>query len=532
MKKCIGNKGFTLVEMIVTVTIMLILFSGATTFFISFINSQIKGKDYINILNENMMDMQLIIKRIKQASSVKKIDESTLIMRNTNQKLGPYSVVTKITKEDEVYPGVYKDQLAIKDFFVFNDIVYDTNKNILYYSDTGNHVIRMVELPSKEITVIAGEYQVPGYSDEKKLLNMPMGLALDQNSNLVIADYGNNRIRRLNQNGVMETICGTGEPGYNESLDNQSCLLNQLNGPVDIEFNGDDLIFTDSNNNRVRSIDNDMKIHTIIDDTDHGLNRPTGVAYDKEKGVFVSDTYNNRVLLIDNNNNVSVYAGNGEQRYAGDDYKPEFASVSMPTGLVAFENTLLISDTMNHVIRESNYDDNIIRMKVGNSGRIFINHGKDIHNPSDDIYSRLANPSPGVAEDGVPALSPLSRLNNPTGIAVDNEGNIYIMDSMNNQIKAISGSDQSNNLGDTKKGYIYDFINSDFFRCIDTKNMVFDSINSYLGKNELTNLVFDIPNTYHPQVNIRMRLKKDDARGANEVSSNLQTSVSLRNYQL
>jgi len=138
-------------------------------------------------------------------------------------------------------------------------------------------------------------------------------LAYDSVGNLVFADSGNNRIRRITADGTVNTIAGTGTPGY--SGDGGAATAAQLKYPVDIAIAPDDTIyFSDFDNSCIRKIDPSGQISTAAgmcspSPSDWGfggdggpptkakLNQAAGIDLKGNK-LYISDTYNNRVRVV------------------------------------------------------------------------------------------------------------------------------------------------------------------------------------------------------------------------------------------
>lgn len=92
-----------------------------------------------------------------------------------------------------------------------NGIVTDNN-GIVYVADTDNHSIRKIAIDGY-VTTIAGN-GTPGYADgigSDARFNYPTGIAIDDLGNLLIADAGNNRIRKIASDGTVTTIAGDGQ---------------------------------------------------------------------------------------------------------------------------------------------------------------------------------------------------------------------------------------------------------------------------------------------------------------------------------
>lgn len=123
---------------------------------------------------------------------------------------------------------------------------------VLYVADTGNHTIRRVS--GGVVTTIAGKAGEAGYADGTDgRLSMPTGIAVDQAENVYIADTGNHVIRRLRNDGVLETIAGT--PGVAGFADGDGASA-RFNGPVGLLIANDgSLIVADTSNHVIRRIE-------------------------------------------------------------------------------------------------------------------------------------------------------------------------------------------------------------------------------------------------------------------------------------
>lgn len=146
------------------------------------------------------------------------------------------------------------------------DVVVDSRDNI-YFSDWHHHVVRKYDPASGKIETIAGigtrAYTGAGLA-RKAGLSTPLGMSLDNNDNLYIADYGNNMIRRIDaQTGEISTVAGSGDRGY--SGDGGQAIFARLNRPYNVYADGDGGLFiSDAGNHRIRHVDIASGVITTI----------------------------------------------------------------------------------------------------------------------------------------------------------------------------------------------------------------------------------------------------------------------------
>jgi sugar lactone lactonase YvrE len=248
-----------------------------------------------------------------------------------------------------------------------------------------NHKIRTVELSTDRSEVACG--RGPGFAGDKgteaaALLNMPKAIALAPSGDLFIADTRNFRVRRVAADtGVIDTVVGTGVRGAaGDGGDPLAAGLSFQKGLDQGTGDGDNpepggalaldatglLYIADTENNRIRRVDFALGvIETVAGDGTAGftgdggpataaaLNRPRDIEIGPRGRLFIADTENHRVRVVDLESGViGTVAGNGEAAFAGDGALAAAASLWRPFG-VAFDpaGDLYISDTYNNRIR-------------------------------------------------------------------------------------------------------------------------------------------------------------------------------------
>jgi len=311
-------------------------------------------------------------------------------------------------------------------------IVTDDSGNV-YIADYRNNAIRKVTASTGIITTIAGN-GTPGASGDSGLgvnakLDLPTYLALDSHKNILyIADYGNNRIRKLDlKSNIITAFAGTGIGNY--SGDNGPALLADFNQPFGIAIsNSGDMYVSDGADEHIRKIN--MLTDTITTIAGNGqkgysgdsgqaisakFNYPTGLTFDLHNNLYVADFNNNCIRKINLNTGIiTTFAGTSIQGFSGDGKLAIHAEMNRPIDVKAdTSGNIYIADSRNNRIRMVNASTGIITTIAGNG-------------------------TPGYTGDGgTPANA---TLNYPDGLAFDTLGNIYISDANNSVVREISES--------------------------------------------------------------------------------------------
>jgi DNA-binding CsgD family transcriptional regulator/sugar lactone lactonase YvrE len=262
----------------------------------------------------------------------------------------------------------------------------------------------------------------------------PNGVAVDEGGHVYFAD--GNRIRMVDHSGRVQTVAGTGTPGF--AGDNGPALQASLSlGPAPAEVVGlvvdpkGNVFFSDTGNDRVREITaSDHKICTVAGSGAPGhsliapspgdvgdgrpgvaalLSEPRGLALDSAGDLFIADTGDNRVRKLDPTGLISTFAGKGTLGWSGDGGPPDLAELGAPEGIALdAQGDLFIADTANGRIR---------KVSAG------------------VITTFAGNGTSGFSGDG--ALATKAKFIVPLGLAVDSLGNLYVADSGNNRIRRI-----------------------------------------------------------------------------------------------
>jgi serine/threonine protein kinase, bacterial len=379
----------------------------------------------------------------------------------------------------------------------------------VYISDRSNDRIRVVK--KGIITTVAGN-GTDGFKGDsgpatQARLSKPFGITLDKKGNLYIADRGNNRVRKVDTRGIITTVAGDG--GFFFMGDNGPAYRASVAGPtgVVVDDNGT-LYIADRSNNRIRSVDTQGMIRTIVGTghqdyngeaevaRDSNLHLPFGVALDNDGQLLVVDRSHYRIRRVNlQRGNIETVAGNGEKKFAGDGGPAAGAKLSFPHGIIVDQDdNLLISDKGHYRIRQVTKD-GIIQTIAGNGIRGNIGDGLPALEAS--IYGatslKLNNKgemfivSPSgftsvirkidengimrkvlgtVSKDYLASISKskykgkvqtgeLAIITTFSDIAFDHKGNMFISDRLNHQIRKLSASGEISTIAGTGESAYY-----------------------------------------------------------------------------
>jgi hypothetical protein len=245
-------------------------------------------------------------------------------------------------------------------------VALDASGN-LFIADAANNRVREVGINGL-ITTVAGN-GAPGFSGDggpatSAELNLPFGVAVDSFGNLFIADSHNNRIRRVGTNGIISTFAGTNASGF--SGDGSQATNAELHFPYGVALDPyGNLLIADYANNRIRRVGTNGIITTVAGTNSAGfsgdggvavraqLNSPAGVAVDASGDFFITDYANNRIRRVGTNGIITTIAGNGHAGFSGDGGAATNAQMQHPLHpAVDAAGDLFFADSANNRVRE------------------------------------------------------------------------------------------------------------------------------------------------------------------------------------
>jgi sugar lactone lactonase YvrE len=286
---------------------------------------------------------------------------------------------------------------------------------------------------------------------------------------------------RLTPSNNIGTVAGNGGAGYSGDGGPATSAMLYIPFGVAVDSSGN-VFIADTYNNRIREVVKSTGTILTVAGTgaagfggDGGsaalalLSRPYGVAVDAVGNLFISDTYNNRIReVVKSTGNILTLAGTGTVGSGGDGGPATSAQLNSPFGLaVDSSGNLFIADQGNNRIREVVRSSGIITTVAGNgiagylgdggpatlarlnqpsavavdpAGNLFIadwqnNRVREVARATGNIVTIAGTGTGSYSGDGGPATS--AAVNHPNGVAVDSSGNVYIGDSSNNRIRQV-----------------------------------------------------------------------------------------------
>ncbi len=335
----------------------------------------------------------------------------------------------------------------------------------LFIADTGNHRVR--EIVGTNIRTLVGggtEGLGDGLPLTRAQLSNPGGLAVDLEGRLLIADTGHHRVRRarLTDNNIT-TVAGNGQNGLSDGgLATSSAFSSPWGVAVD---SSGAILIADSGNNRIRRVHPTTGIVTFVvgawpggfggdggPPTSALIAEPLALALDDQGRLLIADTGNHRVRRVDfTNDKITSVAGNGTAGLSGDGGPALLAQLAAPAGMrIDAHGNVVFADTGNNRVRRIDAETGTITTLAELPGATDV----AIH-PSGDIFvaqesaslvSRIdaltgtvtvvaGDGTFGIGQDGVPATS--TPLWAPRGVEIDAAGNVFIADTGSARIRHV-----------------------------------------------------------------------------------------------
>lgn len=292
-------------------------------------------------------------------------------------------------------------------------VVWMDRSDNIYIVDYTHTTIRKVS-PTGIVTHVAGTPNSTGYSGDRGLaiyaqLDRPTGIVTDTSGNLYIADAGNQRIRKIDRQGVITTFV----------------TLSRYINAITIDDN--QFIYVATNDQRISKITPTGYVSVIANSAGYyGFTGDGGYAIDASfrsiasmctdhlGNIYLLDATNNNIRKIYPSGIITTFAGDGVAGYYGDGISATSARFSAPTGISADNSgNIYVADKNNNVLR-----------KISSSG----------------IINTIAGIPVSAGNTGDGGLATAAKLSAPSHAIADASGNIYIADYSNNRVRKIDPS--------------------------------------------------------------------------------------------
>jgi sugar lactone lactonase YvrE len=311
----------------------------------------------------------------------------------------------------------------------------------VYFSDDNS--IRKINGLTGIINTLVDTFNMGGFTDDGEpakyaQVYMPYGLTLDNSGNIYIADYGNERIRKVDSTtGIITTLAGNGMVGCTGTTESATSINAYLNNPYRLAVDAHGNLYIIAGSNFIEEV---IASTDVIQDVigrggcgsaggysgDGGLadtagfNLPSDIAIDAAGNIYIADLGNYRVRKITASTGIiATIAGNGTFGYSGDGGLAVSAELLSPKA-VAVDKSGNVYIVDEDAIRKVSAATGIITRIAG----------------VDTTVGSNTYPVPGYSGDG--GLATLAKINSPNGIAVDGAGNVYIADNGNHRIRKIT----------------------------------------------------------------------------------------------
>jgi len=298
----------------------------------------------------------------------------------------------------------------------------------LYICDIDNHVVRRLDLRTRQLTTVAGNARM-GYSGDggpatAASLNQPYEVRFDKLGHMYFVEMKNHVVRRVDaKTKIITTIAGTGKPGF--SGDGGPAVKAAMNQPHSIQFDpAGNLLICDIANHRIRRLD--MKTGLISTWAGTGEKKatpdgsplagtplfgPRAIDVDSKGNLYLALREGNMIYRIDwKAKTLHHLAGTGVKGWSGDGGPAKAAVLNGPKGVSwARDNSLYIADTESHTIRRIDLKSGTISTVAGNGKR-------------------------GDGPETSPRTCEMAR---PHGVFVDRKGVVYIGDSEAHRVRRL-----------------------------------------------------------------------------------------------
>jgi sugar lactone lactonase YvrE len=301
-------------------------------------------------------------------------------------------------------------------FFSPMGITIDANNN-LYVADTYNNRIRKIT-PNGVVTTYAGS-GIAGYADGNSNVaqfNKPCGLTIDDFGNLLIADKENHRIRKITPTGIVTTFAGSGVQGDAIGLNSNA----MFDAPTQIAIKGG-WVYVSDQSGKIKVIGSQTVTYFAGAGAGY-VNGPLsiakfsgggGITTDYFGNFYIADLYNNCIRKISTALTASTFAGSQFGIYGNQNGVGLNSSFYYPIGITTdISGNVYVADTQNGLIRKISNQTGLVTTLAG------IGNSQSYQDGNINVAT----------------------FYNPSSLITDSSGNVYVADSGHNCIRKIIGN--------------------------------------------------------------------------------------------
>ena len=339
----------------------------------------------------------------------------------------------------------------------------------LFIADSSHNRVREVVASTGLIQTVVGNGN-PGYDPTGTVaintsITLPSGVALDGAGNLYVVDTDNDEILEVNlTSGNIVARWGNGQAGFAGDGQAPNASTTEFNSPSGITVDGSGNVYiADTGNNRIREISASTGLIATIAGgganpatctgstdsigdgctaTSAALNAPYAVAFDPAGNLYIPDSGDEVVRMVNSSNIISTYAGDKSAGFSGDGGAATSAELDSPLGVACdAAGNVYIADARNYVVRKVSAKTGKISTIAGNNTSGSFNDGKSGY-PYGNGQNGSKYTGNGIAYAGLtpPAGVTGAGIYAPYGLALDAAGDIYVAEYFDNVIRKVTAN--------------------------------------------------------------------------------------------
>ena len=350
--------------------------------------------------------------------------DGTMIFSDSAGRLRRYDGETRVVTTIVGGTSVHDGRPATKAFLSSPDGISLGPDGHIYFADSHHQLIRAIDPVTGVVRTVAGSggrsYGGDNGPATEAYLYNPADVSVDDGGRVVIADSINGYVRRVDEDGVIRVLAGTGLGS--DTGDGGVALSASLVGPRSVAHGPNGDIYIGDGAGRIRKVDAASGVITTVAGTgisgytgdgdpatEARIGSPVAISIDHDGTIYFADAPQHVVRRVDAKGNIATIAGTGEQGYSPDGTPAVQVALDRPGGIaLADDGTVYFSDSNNNRVRKITRDGTLETVAGGDKA--------------------------GDAGDG--GLATEASLNKPGGLCLYGDV-LLISDSINNRIKAV-----------------------------------------------------------------------------------------------